>query len=234
MKKLIFAIPLLLIFLQSCVTINYVEKKSIEPILIKNPIDWDLDECNKILDFYSINNMKFGLTNVNFKPKVFIKAIPYNKITVQAITKKEIIEKRLDTEDYYTVLKFYLEKYTSFTYDSVKTEIVDADSNFNSGYSFNIHFENISDPYTPIFLEDGYSYFFLENMNGDFSRVINVSGYFVEDYFQLDNYLNANIKFSPFSSNGKRLFSSKDLNENYKLVFNGLENYSINLQWNLK
>ncbi len=76
--------------------------------------------------------------------------------------------------------------------------------------AFKIYFENISDPYQPIFLEDGYSYFFLENAKGEFSRVTEVTGLFVEDYFQLDGYLDAIITFSPFSAGGKRLFETKD------------------------
>ncbi len=235
MKYLYFRLLVLILILQSCVTVNLVKKSSIEPILSKDVVDWSLDECNTVLDFYGIDNVTYKPLNLEpIKQKVLIKVLPLNTITVQAIAKKETIEKRLTNEDYYSILKTYLDRYTSYTYDSLKNEIVVADTDFTNGYSFKMYFENTSDPYEPIFLEDGYSYFFLENMNGDFSRVMNVSGLFVEQYFQLDDYLNAIIKFSPFSDNGKRLFNSKDLNENYRLVFNGLQKDSIVIEWKVK
>jgi hypothetical protein len=118
-------------------------------------------------------------------------------------------------------------------YDDSTGNIIDADKNFTKGYTFKIYFENISEPYEPIFLLDGYSYFFLENLNGEFSRVSEVSGLYVEDYFQLDGYLNANITFSPFSTSSNRLFKSKVLDESYRLIFNGLQRTPIVLQWNL-
>jgi len=83
-------------------------------------------------------------------------------------------------------------------------------------------------------LEDGYSYFFLENLKGEFSRVTEVTGLFVEDYFQLDGYLEAVITYSLFSSSGKRIFNSNTLNESYKLIFNGLQKEPIIIRWNVK
>jgi hypothetical protein len=71
-------------------------------------------------------------------------------------------------------------------------------------------------------------------MNGEFSRVTEVAGLFVEDYLQLDGYLDVVITFSPFSSIGKRLFNSNTLNESYKLVFNGLQEDPIIVQWQLR
>ena len=71
-------------------------------------------------------------------------------------------------------------------------------------------------------------------MKGEFSRVTKVTGLFVEDYFQLDGYLDAIITFSPFSTTGKLLFAEKDLNESYMLIFNGLQSDPIGIKWILE
>ncbi|MCB0747053.1 MAG: hypothetical protein KDC90_06255 [Ignavibacteriae bacterium] len=235
MKILIFFLLTLISLLTSCITPTYVNKKEIIKILPKDAVTWNLEECNEILDFYTTDNSPKNLfQKAPINQKVYIKVLLINKLTVKAMSRKEVIEKRLDEKDYYIILNNYLNDFTSLKYDESRNEIVEADPNFTNGYSFKIYFENISDPFTPIFLEDGYSYFFLENMKGDFSRVTNVTGLFVEDYFQLDGYLTAILNFSPFAENGKRIFEAKDLNESYKLVFNGLQLDPIVIQWNIK
>lgn len=235
MKGTHYFLLALIFLLTSCITPTYVNQKEIIKILPKDAVTWNLEECNEILDFYTTDNLPKNLfQKAPINQKVYIKILLLNKSTVKAMSRKEMIEKRLDEEDYYTILKNYLKVFTSLKFDESRNEIIEADSNFTNGYAFKIYFENISDPYEPIFLEDGYSYFFLENMKGDFSRVTNVTGLFVEDYFQLDGYLTAILKFSPFAENGKQLFDSKDLNESYKLVFNGLQIDPIVIQWNIK
>jgi len=235
MNKYVNFFLVLALFLSSCTTTKYVEKKNLVKIIPKDAASWDIDDCNKVLNFYTIEN----ITNRIFQPapinqKILIKALLLNEFTVKAMSRKEVIEKRLKTEDYYSILENYLSEFTSLKYDKARNEIIEAEPDFSKGYCFKIYFENISDPYQPIFLEDGYSYFFLENKNGEFSRVTDVTGLFVEDYFQLDGYLDAIITFSPFSNSGKRLFETKDLNESYRIVFNGLQNDSIVIQWMLK
>jgi len=235
MKKLPFILLLLTILLNNCSPVKYVNNKQIVKIFPRNGIDWSLEECNQIIDFYSTNISPNQL--FNSKPnnqKVFIKTLLLNKNSIQAMSKKEIIEKRLNKEDYYKILDSYLREFTSLTYSKSREQIIEADSNFSKGYSFKIYFENTSDPFEPIFLEDGYSYFFLENMNGEFSRVTEVTGLFVEDYFQLDGYLDVIVTFSPFSTIGRRLFEEKNLNESYRLVFNGLQKEPIIVQWILQ
>jgi hypothetical protein len=234
-KKLILILLACTFLFINCTSTTYLNNKKIVEILPKAAVIWSLDDCNKILDFYTADNSTnqiFQSSPIN--KKVYIKALLLNKASVKALARKEVIEKRLDDKEFYSVLETYLKEFTSLTYNDSSKKIIEADSSFAKGYSFNIHFENISNPYEPIFLEDGYSYFFLENMTGEFSRVTEVSGLFVEDYFQLDDYLDAIITFSPFSTIGKRLFDEKDLNESYKLVFNGLRNDSISVQWILK
>jgi hypothetical protein len=235
MKKILSILLVVTFLLFSCTSLTHIDKQKIDSILPKDASEWSLEECNKILLFYTASNSSnliFKSTPVN--RIVFIKALLLNKTSVKALTRKEVIEKRLDDIEYYPILETYLKEFTSLTYDNSRKEIIEADSNFSKGYSFKIYFENISNPYKPIFLEDGYSYFFLENMNGEFSRVTEVSGLFVEDYFQLDGYLDAIITFSPFSTIGKRLFDDKNLNESYKLVFNGFRDDSIGVEWLLK
>jgi hypothetical protein len=235
MKKFLLSILIISFTLISCSSINYVNKKIVADIFPKDAVGWSLEECNKILNFYTADNQ----TNQIFQKaplnqKVFVKALLLNKTSIKAMSRKEVIEKRLKPEEYYDILANYLTQFTSLKYDKKRNEIIEADPNFTKGYYFKIYFENVSDPYQPIFLEDGYSYFFLENAKGEFSRVTEVTGLFVEDYFQLDGYLDAIITFSPFSSNGKRMFETKDLNESYRLVFNGLQDDSIVIQWMVK
>jgi len=231
-KHLIILFPI--IFLIGCTPAKFVTKKIILPIYLKSPNLWTLEDCNKIIDYYTVSNFESNLFNNSpMRQDVFIRAMPFNKNTVTALAKKEIIEKRLPETDFVPILKNYLEAYTNFTYNSALNKIVEQDSNYSRGYSFNIFLENTTDPFEPIFLEDGYSYFFLENMNESFSRVIEVTGLYAEDYIQLDGYLNVIITFSPFSADGRRLFNNKDLNESYQLVFNGLQKEPISIQWNL-
>lgn len=235
MKKLFLTISILSFTFISCSSIKYVNKKNITNIFNKGAINWNLEECNKILDFYTADNLSNRIfQKAPLNQKVFIKVLLLNKTSIKAMSRKEVIEKRLKSEEYYAILENYLSEFTSLKYDKKKNEIIEADPNFTKGYTFKIYFENISDPYQPIFLEDGYSYFFLENQSGEFSRVTEVTGLFVEDYFQLDGYLDAIITFSPFSNSDKRLFNTKDLNESYRLVFNGLQDDSIVIQWMVK
>lgn len=235
MIKQILLFTLIFIILSSCSAVKYVDTKKLETFYKNDPLTWNLKECNSILDFYTsdnLNNLLFNKGPIN--QDVIIKALLLNSTSVKALSRKEMIEKRLDKNDYYQILNSYLTEFTSLKYDASQNKIVEADSNFNKGYSFKMYFENITDPFRPILLEDGYSYFFLENLSGEFSRVTAVTGLFVEAYFQLDGYLDVIITFSPFSNSGKFLFESKDLNESYRLVFNGLKDEPIIIYWNLK
>lgn len=223
---------IIIFVLFSCSPAKYVNKNNILPITLKSPNLWTLDECNKIIDYYTISNFASNLfSNAPISQDVFIRAMPFNKITVAALTKKEVIEKRLPEEEFFPIINNYLEAYTNYKYDFASDKIVEQDSNYSKGYSFKVFLENTTNPFEPIFLEDGYSYFFLENMDGSFSRVAEVTGLYAEDYIELDGYLNIIITYSPFSADGKRLFANKDLNESYRLVFNGLQKESIAIQW---
>ncbi len=233
-NQILISLSLILLFV-GCSATNYVYINRIAKILPNDASTWNIDDCNKILKFYTSDNS----TNQIFKSspvnqKVIIKALLLNKTSIKAMARKEVIEKRLEPKEYYIILDNYLQEFTSFKYNFLTGKIVVADTNFTEGYSFKIYFENISEPYQPIFLEDGYSYFFLENMKGEFSRVTKVTGLFVEDYFQLDGYLDAIITFSPFSTTGKLLFEEKDLNESYMLIFNGLQSDPIEIKWILE
>jgi len=221
-------------FLASCSSVSNVEKLTIVPILEKNITTWNLDECNTIIEHYSSTNKIPEIFKTLRTNDVAIKVLSLNKNVITAIVRKEIIEKRFDNNVFKYNLKEYLEEYSSYTLDTNIMKIEIADSNYSSGISFKLFLENVTDPFEPIFLEDGYSYFFLENQNGKFSRVNEVTGLYVEDYIQLDGYLNVVVTFSPFASDGSRLFSSNDLDENYKLIFNGLQKEPIVIEWKTK
>ena len=234
MKKIIQLILffLIILFLSGCSSTKYVSSSDLTPNLSKSFNTLSIDDCNKIINFYSLsNNRKNILSVMDKKPQVVINALPLNKNVILALSRKEAIEKRLNKQEYLERLKDLLESYTSFTIDTVSMKIVPSDSIFTAGYSFKLYLENQTEPYHPIFLEDGYSYFFLENMKGKFSRIIEVTGLYAEDYIQLDGYLNVVITFSPFATDGTKLFKNKDLDQDYKLVFNGLQDESITLTW---
>jgi len=236
MKNKIYFIFLILsiYFFHSCTSVNYVNKKKLVKIFSKDAVNWNIDECNKMLDFYAADNITHQFLNSSpINQNVLIKILLLNKATIKAMSRKEVIERRLKSEEYYSILDSYLTAFTSLKYDKTRNEIIESDPNYTKGYCFKVYIENISDPFQPIFLEDGYSYFFLENKEGDYSRVTEVSGLYAEDFIQLDGYLNVVITFSPFAVGGKRLFSSKNLNESYKLVFNGLQETSIEIEWNI-
>lgn len=232
MKPKIFI--LFVVFLSACTSSIYVRKNTLTSLVNGNPLEWDLVRCNKILEFYTIENRVnkiFSKGEIN--KRIYIKAIPLNINTVKALSRKEIIEKRLKNEEYYGILSFYLKEFTDLRLDPKTSKIIEINDS-SRGYSFKVYFENITSPYSPIYLEDGYSYFFLENSNGDFSRVNNVSGLFVDDFFRVDDFLDAIITFAPTNDEGKKLFSSSNLEESYTLVFNGLEKEPLRLSWIVK
>ncbi len=225
--------PFLFIFvfllLTSCSLTKYVFKSNFYDVLNKSSSTWTIKECKEIIQHYSLSTGKSNIFST--KTDVKIEALPLNKTVVLVLARKEAIEKRLNNQEYKNRLKDLLEAYTSFTIDTISMKVIPSESNFTNGYSFKLYLENTTDPFRPIFLDDGYSYFFLENKEGKFSRIIEVTGLYAEDYIQLDSYLNVVVTFSPFATDGTRLFKNKDLSEAYKLVFNGLQDKPITLEW---
>ena len=109
MKGTHYFLLALIFFLISCITPTYVNQKEIIKILPKDAVTWNLEECNEILDFYTTDNLPKNLfQKAPINQKVYIKILLLNKSTVKAMSRKEMIEKRLDEEDYYTILKNYL------------------------------------------------------------------------------------------------------------------------------
>ncbi|MDX1699323.1 MAG: hypothetical protein R3250_01835 [Melioribacteraceae bacterium] len=233
MKVLLLTLAALILLIPGCSTSKIVNSKQIN-LFSKDASTWTLEQCHNVIDFYSVDNSGGDIYQAKLmRQKVYIRALLLNVNSLKALSRKEVIEKRLENQDYYDILNNYLDEFLKIGYDKSSDKIIDANENFSWGFTFKVYFENISDPYEPIFLADGYSYFFLENLEGEFSRVKEVSGLYVEDYFELDGYLNATITFSPFSAGGKRLYENKVLNESYRLVFNGLQRGPIILRWNL-
>ena len=233
MKRILISL-LASILLISCTVTKNVNQITLKNIFLKNPTGWTLDEANNIINFYTIDNSGNKIFDSSpMKKDVYVRALVLNEFTISAMARKEVIEKRLDDTTFYSIANNYLQNYTNMFFDKSANKISIVDSNFTKGYTLKVFFENVSDPYKPIFLDDGYSYFFLENMNGDFSRVSEVAGLYVDDFIQLDGYLDVTLTFSPFASNGKKLFKANTLNESYKLIFNGLQAEPIVMQWQL-
>ena len=99
------------------------------------------------------------------------------------------------------------------------------------GRSFQITFQNVSNPYRTIDLEDGYSYFFLENDKGEFTRVTEISGDFADNHLVLADYLKVYVTFSRLTDEGKQLFPDESMRTGYKLIFNGLQKEPIILEY---
>ncbi len=147
MKKLLHILLVFTFLLTNCTSITYVDKKRIVDIYPKDAGSWSLDDCNKILEFYSASNSTNKIfTSGPINQKVYIKAILLNKTSIKAMARKEVIEKRLDDKEFYSILDLYLKEFTSLSYDKSRGEIIEVDPNYSKGYTFKIYFENISDP----------------------------------------------------------------------------------------
>ena len=102
----------------------------------------------------------------------------------------------------------------------------------SNGISFNLLFKNLTDPYRPIELENGYDYFFLENSKGEFSRVISISGTYADFNFYLADLLRVTVTFSEYDDNGNKLFDDEDFIKDFILTFNAIDDNPIILTWN--
>lgn len=220
-----------------CTSVKKVTKGEIEKIINRPSSQWTVEDCNTIIDFSSCSNtggywsndmaMKFSGNDV------FIRAVRLSIPSIEAMAAKEAILKRLSKEEYTANLKYLLEEYTNHTYniekDSIERKIIHEDS--LKGMSFKVYFQNATDPYRPIDVEEGYEYFFLENYKGEFSRIREISGDYAENHFFLADYLNVTITFSRFTDDGIEIFDDDTFLEGYKLVFNALQDDPIVIEW---
>jgi hypothetical protein len=228
-----------LIMLISCRPVKKVSKVGIEEIIANSSASWTVEECDAIINYSSCSNIEdywsndLAMTLSTYD--VFITAVRLDKTSIQALVRKEAILKRIPHKDYLDRLKFYLEDYTNYMYDTTTSRVVRKKVNEDSlkGLSFKIKFINATDPYGPIDIEDGYEYFFLENKNGQFSRVVEISGDYADNHFFLSDYLNVIVTYSRFTEEGKPLFINDNFEEGYKLVFNAMDNDPIIIDWKL-
>lgn len=238
MKLKISFLFLAIIFFASCSSSKIVTTAKFEKIISKPVEQWTYEDCNNIVLKYSSFNQK-GYDNkyVNVTDngaKVFIRAVPLNENVIQAKIKKEAIIRRYKEEDYKNRLKEELEIYTNKTLNMEDGSMILKEGIERFQYdkmSFEVVFENISEPREPIEIEFASEGFFLENANGDFSRVVEMSGYYVEDYFVLIDKLKAVITFSIYDDNGKSIFYGDNIKKGYRLVFNGFQPEPVVVEW---
>jgi len=230
-KKEVFFVITLFLMLLGCSQTKQLSKNELNNILNKSTSSWTIEECNKIINLATISNAA-GFNSGTHFDDVFIRAQRLDYISIPALARKESILKRLSREDYLTRLLFYLEDYTNHTFDSSKREIVMKDIVDDSlkGISFEITFQNVSNPYRAIDVEEGYDYFFLEDNEGEYCRVSEISGDYADDHFILSDYMNVVVTFSSKTDNGKLLFPNDTFTKKYKLIFNGLQKNPIILE----
>jgi hypothetical protein len=235
MKNLVAILSLICMLLLSCAPAVKTITPNLSVIIDKPSYEWTLEECEKIISFYkSQNYSKTWDDQIITSDDAIIEAVPLNKIVIQAVARKEGLNKRLSEKEYFQKLETMLENYTDYKFDPENKEIIKTEDNLENGLAFQITFQNNTNPYKPIILEDGYDYFFLENLNGMFSRVIEVSGIFADQVFQLDGFLPVTVTFSKITDEGTNIFENNEIESIYKLVFNGLQTRPIELLWQVK
>lgn len=223
----------------SCARIEKISKTDFEGLLDKTPLQWSLSECNRLINLYTFSNYdNFGNESIGFKivsTGIKISAVYLNKISLAAISRKEAILQRLTDKDFRLLLKDNLEEYTTYTLDEnnriVKNPLMHKDS--SNGISFNLYFKNLTEPYRAIELENGYSYFFLENPEGRFGRVVSITGTYADYNIVINDFLRVTVTFSEYDDDGKKLYDDTEKIDSLALIFNALEDKPIKLIWNL-
>ena len=222
-----------------CTGAKKISVNSINEVTTKSVNDWSVEDCNLIIALSTVSNKEnylsgsiaYELSGID----VFISAMPMTGMTIKAIAKKEALLKRLSDSEFEVLLKDYFHAYTNYEYipekDSLTKKGIPQDS--LKGLTFQVVFQNNTDPYRPIILEQGYDYFFLENKDGDYARVVEISGRYAETDFYLTDYLGVNITFNSRSVKDKLLFDNLLNLSEFNLVFNGLDEDPIELEWKL-
>ncbi len=231
-KKIIFIKIICLVILFGCSQPRPITKDQLKEIFNRPFSTWTIDECDIIIKVSTISNA-VGITANQIYDDVYITATILDHISIPAIISKEAILQRLSEDDLVSRLTLYLEEFTNYTFDPTTAVITEKNTEEVSqkGLSFQIIFRNVSRPYRTIEVEDGYSYFFLENDSGDFGRVIDISGDHADNHFVLGDYLRVTVTFSRTTDSGKLLFPDDNRRPAYKLIFNGLQKESIVLDY---
>lgn len=236
-EMLITLICAAILLISGCSPVKQAAKVSIEDILLKPSSEWTVEECDEIINYSTCSNIENYWTNDIARTfstyDVFIEAVRLDKISIQALVRKEAVLKRIPHKDYIDRLRFYIEDYTNYTYDTTSGKVSKKNISEDSlkGPSFKLKFINATDPYRPIDVEDGYEYFFIEDSRGDFARVVEISGDYADNHFFLADYLSVIITFSRTSDDGKVLFKDDNYDRGYMLVFNALDSNPIKIEW---
>lgn len=238
--KISFMILSVFVFI-SCTSSKVVTPAKFNKITSKSVSEWTYQECEDVITKFTAYNKK-GYANKYINvgsngEKVFINAVPLNENVIQARVRKEAIIRRYTEVDYKNRLKEELEFYTNKTINMIDGSIIlkEGPERFkNDKLSFEVVFENITEPREPIEIEYASDGFFLENASGDFTRAVDMSGYYVEDYFVLIDKLKAVINFSVYDDKGKNIFYGDNVNKGYRLVFNGFQPEAVVVEWNVK
>ncbi len=214
------------------------KKKTVDAPLQQSPDSWSLDDCDNIMHYYTGLN-KRGL-KLLYNPgsrsaeKILIKAMPLNKHTISARMRKQAINRRLSTEEFHRRLQVELADYTNWTMDSTLTKIIHKSSigdTLLNEITFKLRFQNISEPHSSIEVFRAEEAFFLENLNGEFTRVIALGGLDADDYFVLVSDLTQEFTFSLLTDAGKKLTYDEKTYNQFKLIFNGLQSNPIVVEW---
>ncbi|MBU0559387.1 MAG: hypothetical protein KJ799_08785 [Bacteroidetes bacterium] len=226
----------------SCILVLFfgcasVDVSKFSNIFSKPSLEWSLDECNSVIDYYTSSNKdKFMSRNIFIKlstDDVLIEALQLNAFVVQALARKEAVQKRLSFEEMKKSIRKNLELYTNYTADIESGMLVKKSNVVDSlnTISFKVLFENNSDPFRPIEIDAGYEYFFLQNKENQYSRVVEIAGNYVDVNFTLDGFLNVLITFSNYNDEHVKLFEDDAIDFNCQLVFNALQDDPIVLEW---
>jgi hypothetical protein len=236
-KKLIFLLVIFSFLIFNCSTTKNISPKKLNKILKTNSEEWTRQDCESVIKGFTQSNLinyEQNIVSLSYlSKKVFIKATPLNLNVIQAKARREAIDRRLNKEQYYQILIEKLEFFTNLSLNTETGELLSPDlqDDIKKEFSFDVYFENISDPHQVIELEGAYDGFFLENKDGNFGRVVGITGYFADEYFILDGTLQVTITFSCIDDKGKDLFPSGEEIKEYSLVFNGLESKPIVMKW---
>ena len=235
----LFIIASIIISFAGCSSTKQIPIQDLLKITVKSFNDWSIDDCNNIINAQTVSNTdKYLSGSLAYELSgydVFVSAMPLNDMTIKAMAKKEALLKRLPEFDFKLLLQDYFHNYTNFDYDFETNKLIKKDILEDSlkGLTFQIVFRNNTDPYRPIILENGYEYFFLENQAGEYARVVEISGKFAETDFYLTDYLIVNVTFNSKSELNNLLFKDILSVKEFKLVFNGIDEDPVILEWKL-
>lgn len=205
--------------------------------IVKYSSEVTIAECNEIIEAATMRNYyQFG-HELRTTDRVLITAIPLTIETIKAMVKKRALERRWNEDLYFYNLDKELQMFTNLKIDPLSKKIVvkdDNDTNKVNTLSFKITFENNTNPFRPVEVDGGFECFFLENKKGLFGRVESIMDDFLFDYLLIDGYMSTIVSFNLVNDFGKMILNNNEKKQQFSLVFNGLQNKIIKLDWFLE